>query len=78
MDYDKIWWMSWLDDKTKSIVFCFRSADPAYQWDTKRKPFSLAEICALPSVILACFAIMAASQKVYNSVKEHKSTLERN
>ena len=26
--------------------------DPAYQWDTKCKLFSLAELCALPSVVL--------------------------
>ena len=44
--------MSWVGDKNKPIRFWLRSADPAYQWDTKRKPFSLAEIRALLNAIL--------------------------
>ena len=35
MDYNKTWWMSWLDDKNKPFRFCFSSADPAYQLDTR-------------------------------------------
>uniref|UniRef100_A0A8C4QXN3 Follistatin-like 5 n=1 Tax=Eptatretus burgeri TaxID=7764 RepID=A0A8C4QXN3_EPTBU len=52
MDYDKTWWMSWLDDKNKPIRFWFSSADPVYLWDTKRYVFSLVEECALSSAVL--------------------------
>ena len=44
MDYDKTWWMRWLDDKNKPNRFCFLSADPAYQWDTKQGLFNLTEV----------------------------------
>ena len=40
---------------TRTSRFDFGSGpdpDPAYQWDTKRKLFSLAEVCALPSDVL--------------------------
>ena len=36
---------------TRTRQFGFGS-DPAHQWDTKRKPFSLAEVSTLPSAIL--------------------------
>ena len=32
--------------------------DPAYQWDTKRKVFSLAEVCTPPSVIVVTCVFM--------------------
>ena len=31
--------------------------DPAYQWDTKCKLFSLVEVCALPSVVLVGYEV---------------------
>ena len=31
--------------------------DPAYQWDTKHKLFSLAEVCALPSALLVAIQL---------------------
>ena len=40
---------------TRTSLFNFGSGpdtDSAYQWDRKRKLFSLAEICALPSAVL--------------------------
>ena len=38
----KTWWMNWVSDKNKLIIFSFRpDADPVYQMDTKRKLFSL-------------------------------------
>ena len=30
--------------------------EPAYQWDTKRKLFSVEEVCAPPSAVLITFA----------------------
>ena len=43
---------SWVGDKNKRIIFWFRKADPSYQWDTKCKLFSLAEVCILPCAVL--------------------------
>jgi len=40
---------------TRTRRFDFGSGpdgDPAYQWDSKRKLLSLAEVCALPSAVL--------------------------
>ena len=57
-DYDKSWWMRWVGDKNKTIRFCCVTrtngpdADLAYQWDTKRKLLSLAEVCTLLSFVL--------------------------
>ena len=46
---------------TRTSRFDFGSgpdADLAYQWDTKNKLFSLAEVFALPSAILVVFVII--------------------
>ena len=57
-DSDETQWMSQFGDENKLIRFwCVTKmngpdVDPAYQCDTKRKLFSLAEVCALPSAIL--------------------------
>ena len=53
--YGRIWTKlgGWVWKVTRTSRFEFGSspdADPAYQWDTKCKLFSLAEVCALPSV----------------------------
>ena len=50
MGYDKTRWMSWLGDNNKPSS----GPDPdlAHQWDTKRKLFSLVEVCPLPSAVL--------------------------
>ena len=63
MDYEKFWWISWVGDKNKPNEFsCVtRTYDPdadlAYRCDPKRKLFSLAEVCALPSVVLVYLVI---------------------
>ena len=41
MDFEKTWWISLASDK-----------DPADQWATNCKLFSLAEGCALPSAVV--------------------------
>ena len=35
----------------KGLVWKGLDKEPAYQWDTKRKLFSLAEVCTPPSAI---------------------------
>ena len=42
----KTLWMSWFYGKNKPIRFWFRSEDPAYQCDTKRKLFNLVDVSA--------------------------------
>ena len=47
--------MSWVSDTNKPIRFESGSdsdTDPAYQWDTKRKLFSLVEVYTLLSAVL--------------------------
>ena len=46
---------------TRTSQFDFGSGldpDLAYQWDTKCKPFSLTEVCALPSAALTYNALL--------------------
>ena len=44
--------------RTSRFDFALRKdPDPAYQWDTKHKLFSLAEVCALPSGVLVYFVM---------------------
>ena len=53
MDSDETWWVSWLGDKNKPIKFQFRSESRScLSQDTTCKLISLAEVCALPSVLL--------------------------
>ena len=51
----QIWWMRWVGDKNKAIRFLFRSGCRCSQWDTKRKLFSLAEVCTLRSALTVLF-----------------------
>ena len=44
--------MSCFDDKNKQIRYIYLDPDPAYQYDTKCKLFSLVEVLALLSAIL--------------------------
>ena len=63
MDSGKIWWIckseNWLIGcvkNTNRLDFDeYPDPDPAYQWDTKRKLFSLAEVSALPSAVLCYY-----------------------
>ena len=41
-------WKSWVGARTSGFDFGLGlDPDPTYQWDTKRKLFSLADVCAL-------------------------------
>ena len=55
--------------RTSQYDFCSGpDADPAYQWDTKCKLFSLVEVCALPGAILDYmyeYAETCAAQESY-------------
>ena len=42
--------------------------DPAYQWDTKRKLFNLAEVCAQPSTVLVLIAITKSHLKFWRKL----------
>ena len=44
--------------RTSSFDFGSRpNPDPAYQWDTKRKLFSLADVCAPPYAVIVHFCV---------------------
>ena len=51
MDSVEIWWRGLVCDKNHSRLDLGSApdTDPAYHWNTKRKLFSLAEMCSLPS-----------------------------
>ena len=58
MGYYKTWWMSWVGDENKPIRFWLRSGfkyGPSV--DTKRKLFSLAEVCPLPYAVLVLITV---------------------
>ena len=43
-------------------------ADPACQWDQKRKLFCLAEVCALPRAILVLFEYFLLSLNIFMAI----------
>ena len=48
-------WVGWVT-RTSQLDFSLGlDPDPAYQWDTERNMFSLAEVRALPSAILVSY-----------------------
>ena len=58
---------------TRTSRFDFSSGpdpDPACWWDTKREPFSLAEVCAPLSVVLVSLIFVYLSKKGKSSVQE--------
>ena len=45
-------------------------ADQAYQWDTKRKLFSLVEVCAQLSAVLVFYSFVGAQKHFPTPTKE--------
>ena len=73
-DSYEIWCTGWECEKYKLIRFFGEDPDPAYQWDTKRKLFSLMEVHTPPSAVLAASYVLAFG-KIWGTTFHYK--LER-